>query len=76
MRIYVQLSVYVVAFAIGHTACLAKDRSDWVTDITPVSATAQSCEVETLEFNGFDQYRSIPDVGPPCSGSYGFQHFN
>jgi|GEM_PF-1287089 len=76
MRIYVQLTVYVVAFATGHTACMAKDRSDWVTDITPVSATAPLCEVESLEFNGFDQYRSIPDVGPPCSSSYGFQHFN
>lgn len=76
MRIYVQLAVYVVAFAIGHTASLAKERQDWVTDITPVSATAQSCEVDRLEFNGFDQYRSIPDEGPPCVGSYGFQHFN
>lgn len=76
MRIYVQLTVYVIAFAIGHTTSLAKDHRDWVTDITPVSATAQSCEVESLEFNGFEQYRSVPDVGAPCSGSYGFQHFN
>ena len=89
MRVYVQITVYVVAFTIGHSVTEARDRADWVTDITPVSApsstststirvtsTTQVREIDLIEFNGFDQYRQTPDSGPPFAGGYGFPHFH
>jgi len=89
MRICVQITVYVVAFTIGHSVTEARDRADWVTDITPLSAlsstctstiraasTTQVCEMDLIEFNGFDQYRQTPDSGPPFAGGYGFPHFH
>jgi len=76
MHIFVRVTVYVVALAIGSTATYARDRNDWVTDITPESAATQVCDAEPVEFNGFDQYRCEPDEGMPCTGSFGFQHFH
>lgn len=85
MRIYVRLTVYVVAFAIGHTATEAADDRDWITDITPVSKTSDSsvvlpqndpsCQPLKSGFNGFDNHRATPDFGAPYSGGFGFQHF-
>lgn len=86
MRIYVRLTVYVVAFAFGHSATEAAGNRDWVTDITPVStASAESCpsceqRTESLRhadpFNGFQMWRSSPDQGAPGSAGFGFPHFS
>lgn len=79
MRIYVQLTVYVVAFSCGITATSAAENRDWVTDITPVSSTTADscpdCEQQSGTVNGFQFWRSAPDYGAPGSSGFGFKHF-
>ena len=75
MRIYVPMAVYVVAFAIGHSATQAEHDPNWVTNITPVSARTEPCDLPAAAFNGFQTYRLSPDSGAPNSAGFGFQHF-
>ena len=75
MRIYLPLAVYVVAFAIGHTATKAENKRDGLTNIAPASPTTRA-SVTAAQFNGFQVWRAIPDSGAPRSAGFGFQHFS
>ncbi len=75
MRIYLSLAVYLVAIGIRHTATQAENTRDWVTDIMPVSSTAESRYLSAATFNGFRTWRVNTDSGAPGSAGFGFQHF-
>ncbi len=84
MRIYVRITVYVVAFASGQIITHAANEHERVTNITPVTTTTSSATSSQSwpawqngadSFNGFQVYRATPDPGAPGSPGFGFQHF-
>ena len=80
MRLVTSLSVFVVAFAFGHTVTQAADFSDRVTRITPVSADCRPVESAGVEsydsgFSGFKPWQAAPEYGMPGSAAPDAPHF-
>lgn len=86
MRLVNSLSVFVVAFAVGHTVTDAAEQSPSrnlrVTRITPVAAKSQApvpapVPLESLDFSfdGFKPWQAVPEYGVPGSAAAGAEHF-
>ena len=84
MRLVNSISVFVVAFAVGHTVTQAAGQSPprplRVTRITPVAAESPApapVTVESLDFSfdGFKPWQAFPEYGMPGSAAPCAKHF-
>jgi len=78
MRLANSISVFVVAFAVGHTVTQAARPTMRVTRITPAAAElpapvpVESCD---FSFDGFKSWQAAPEYGLPGSAAPGAQHY-
>ena len=72
MMIRNQWLVFVFAILVTHTVTRGDDAQQ--NTLQPVSSS-KSAAMDGAGFNGFDQFRLIPDFGMPGSAGNGYKHF-
>jgi len=76
MQRIVRITLVVAVAATLRTTASGQENAGTPTSVASHSEVVSTSITPPSTFNGFDQYRQVPDLGAPGSAGHGFFHFS